>query len=157
MSDNPKPKRRWMPILLVVSLAVNLLIVGVAVGTVLRVKGSDHAKAPPGFGSALYRALPKEDRKALRGDLSKQHRKGSKLRAEDFAMLSAALRADPFDPESVRAILANQSASLVSLQMSLQNEWLTRVSAMSEEERMDYAARLDEVVRRGPHKRGKKN
>ena len=153
MSDNPKPKRRWLPILLTVSLALNLLIVGVALGTAYRVKGGDHAKAPPGFGSALYRALPKGDRKALRGELSERHVRGAKLRKQDFAALGEALRAEPFDPVAVQRILQQQAQFMAELQLALQEQWLARVTAMSEDERLAYADRLAEVVRRKPHGR----
>ncbi|MCG7519093.1 periplasmic heavy metal sensor [Ruegeria sp. Ofav3-42] len=157
MSDNPKPKSRWMSVLLVISLALNLLVVGVALGTVLRVKGGDHAKAPPGFGSALYRALPKDERKAMRGELFDRHRKGAKNRSQDFAQLSAALRSDPFDPAAVQALLDQQAQFMAELQDALQAQWLSRVVAMSDEERLIYAERLEDVVKRGPHGHKKKD
>lgn len=150
MNADPKPKRRWMPVFLVVSLALNLLVVGVAVGTVLRLKGGDHAKAPPGFGPALYRALPKDDRKAMRGELAGLHKKGSKGRAQDFEALSQALRATPFNPVAVQVLLQQQAQATADLQQALQTQWLARVTAMSDDERQAYADRLQEVVRRGP-------
>ncbi|WP_170758922.1 periplasmic heavy metal sensor [Ruegeria lacuscaerulensis] len=155
MSDNPKPRRRWVSVLLSVSLALNLLIVGVALGTVYRVKGGDHGKAPPGFGPALYRALPKEDRKVLRGELSERHVKGAKLRAQDFAALGAALRAEPFDPAAVQALLLQQAQFMADMQSALQEQWLARVTAMSDAERQAYADRLEDVVHRKSH--GRKN
>ncbi|WP_037307804.1 periplasmic heavy metal sensor [Ruegeria halocynthiae] len=157
MSDDPKPKGRWMPILLAVSLALNLLVVGVALGTAFRVKGGHHGKAPPGFGSALYRALPKEDRVALRQELSERHVKGSKHRSQDFDALGTALRSDPFEPEAVQVLLQQQAQSMADLQVALQEEWLARITEMSDEERQVYADRLKDVVRRGPHRRNRKN
>ncbi len=157
MSTDPKPKRRWMPVVLTVSLALNLLVVGMAVGTMLRLKGGEHAKAPPGFGPALYRALPKEDRKLLRGELSSKHTKGSKGRAQDFATLSTALRTVPFDPETVAQLLQQQAQATADLQAALQVQWLARVTAMSDEERQNYATRLEQVVERGPRGHKKKD
>lgn len=152
MSDNPKPKRRWVSVLLTVSLALNLLIVGVALGTVYRIKGGDHGKAPPGFGPALYRALPKEDRKALRGELSERHLKGSKLRSQDFAAMGEALRAEPFNPEAVQALLQQQAQAMAAMQGALQEEWLARITAMTDAERQVYADRLQEVISRKSHR-----
>ncbi|WP_170325654.1 periplasmic heavy metal sensor [Ruegeria arenilitoris] len=157
MSDNTKPKRRWVTVLLAVSLALNLLVVGVALGTVYRVKGGDRGKPPPGFGPAIYRALPKEDRKALRGELSERHVKGAKLRAQDFAALEAALRAEPFDPTVVQALLQQQAQSMAELQGALQKEWLDRITAMTDAERQIYADRLQEVVQRKRHGRKHKD
>ncbi|WP_120635882.1 periplasmic heavy metal sensor [Ruegeria sp. EL01] len=157
MSAEPKTKRRWMSGLLIVSLALNLLIVGVAVGTVLRVKGSDHAKVPPGFGPALYRAFPKEHRKAMRGELSGLHGEGSKARTQGFEAISRALRAVPFDPNAVEALLQQQAQATADLQSALQAQWLTRITAMSDDERQDYADRLQEVIQKGPHSRKKRD
>ena len=152
MSDSPKPKRRWVSVLLTVSLAINLLIVGVAAGTIYRVKGGDHGKAPPGFGSALYRALPKDDRRVLRGELSGRHVRGAELRSQDFAALGAALRAEPFDPAAVQVLLQQQAQFMADTQSALQKQWLERVTAMSDTERQAYADRLEDVVHRRSHK-----
>lgn len=157
MNADPKPKRRWVPVVLALSLALNLLVVGVAVGTVLRLRGGDHAKSPPGFGPALYRALPKDDRKAMRGELTGLHKKGSKGRAQDFEALSQALRATPFDPVAVQVLLQQQAQATADLQQALQTQWLARVTAMSDEERQAYADRLQEVVNRGPHAHKKRD
>ncbi|WP_050602747.1 periplasmic heavy metal sensor [Ruegeria sp. 6PALISEP08] len=157
MNADPKPKRRWMPLVLAVSLAVNLLIVGVALGTVLRLKGEDHAKAPPGFGPALYRALPKDERKAMRGELSGLHKKGSKGRTQDFEAMSQALRRVPFDPVAVEVLLQQQADATAALQEALQSQWLARVTAMSDGERQAYADRLQDVVKRGKHGHKKKD
>ncbi|WP_170569080.1 periplasmic heavy metal sensor [Ruegeria atlantica] len=157
MSDNAKPKRRWVTVLLAVSLGLNLLVAGVAVGTIYRVKGGDHGKAPPGFGPALYRALPKEDRKALRGELSERHVRGGKLRSQDFAKLGAALRADPFDPAAVQALVQQQAQSMAELQAALQEKWLVKVTAMTDAERQIYADRLQDVVKRKSHGRKHKD
>ncbi len=157
MSDHPAPKRKWMPILLVVSLALNLLIVGVILGTALRFKGSDRADAPPGFGPALYYALPKSDRKALRGELSDLRGKGSHRRKQDFTALSQALRAVPFDPAAIENLLAQQSKATADLQAALHQQWLAQISAMNDDQRAAYADRLEDVVKRGPRKHKKRD
>ncbi|EEE36379.1 hypothetical protein RKLH11_212 [Rhodobacteraceae bacterium KLH11] len=157
MSETPAPKRKWMPVLLVVSLALNLLIAGIVVGSVLRFKGGDRAGAPPGFGPALYYALPKPDRTALRAELSEMRGKRSHRRKQDFRALSQALRAVPFDPETVGFLLQQQAQTTAELQMALHQQWLARVSAMSDDERAAYADRLEEVVKRGPRKHKKRD
>lgn len=157
MSDNPAPKRKWMPVLLIASLALNLLIAGVVLGTALRFKGSDRAAIPPGFGPALYYALPKSDRKSLKGELSDLRGKGSHRRKQDFGALSQALRAVPFDPTAVEDLLEKQAQATAELQTALHQQWLAQVTQMSAEERVKYADRLEEVVRRGPGKHKKRN
>ncbi len=157
MSDVSTPKRRWMPILLVVSLALNLLVIGVVLGTVLRVKDGDRAYGPPGLGAALYHALPKDDRKALRGELSGKRGDGARQRKKDFQEIVEALQTVPFDPETVRALLAQQGAAIADLQDTLHDRWLEQITAMSDEERATYAERLEKVIQRGPGKKKKKD
>lgn len=157
MTGTPAPKRKWMPILLVVSLALNLLVVGVAIGTALRFKGSDHVAGPPGFGPALYYALPKSERKALRGELSALRGKGSHRRKQDFSTLSEALRRVPFDPAVVETLLEQQAQATAELQDALHRQWLAQVVAMSEDNRATYADQLEQVVRRGPRKHKKRD
>ncbi|MDX1742107.1 MAG: periplasmic heavy metal sensor [Ruegeria sp.] len=153
MSDQAKPKRRWVTVLLSVSLALNLLVAGVALGTVYRVKGGEPDKAPPGFGPALYRALPKEERKALRGELSERHIRDAKMRSQGFAALQTALRAEPFDPVPVNTLLNQQAQAMAELQSALQEEWLERITAMTGTERKAYADRLQQVIKRKTHRR----
>lgn len=148
MSEQSKPKRRWMPVLLIVSLAINLLVIGAVVGTALRVRNNDHVKAPPGFGSALYRALPKHERQAMRAELSGLHRQGVDHRTADFQALGDALRAEPFAADAVEALLGQQAQVMSEMQSALQEQWLIRVSAMSPKERVEYADRLEDVVHR---------
>lgn len=158
MSETARTKRRWMPVLLVISLAVNLLVAGVVLGTVLRFKGGDHARIPPGFGAALYHAMPKDDRKALRGELSGLRTKGASGRVQNFSELLEALQAVPFDPETVEALLQQQTETTLNLQGAMQQKWLTYVTELTDGERQIYAERLEEVVQRGPHgKRKNKN
>ncbi|WP_170607967.1 periplasmic heavy metal sensor [Ruegeria arenilitoris] len=155
MSEIPVSKRRWMPILLAVSLAVNLLVVGIILGTALRIKGGEQARVPPGFGLALYHALPKEDRKVLRGELATLRSKGSERRSKDFQELRKALLQVPFEPEIVQGLLDQQVQATADLQESLHQEWLTQVSEMTDSERQIYAERLEEVIKRGRHRNGK--
>ena len=150
MSENSKPKRRWVPVLLVASLALNLLVAGAVFGTAMRFKGEDEARKPPGFGPALFRALPKPERKALRADLSGLRDKGADARDRDFDALNLALRQVPFDPAAVETLLQEQAQSMARMQAALQQQWLVRISAMTDSERLIYADRLVDIIERGP-------
>lgn len=154
MSDEKPKKRRWLPILLGVSLALNLVVVGVIAGAALRFHGDERMRHTPGFGPVLYRALPEEDRKALRSQLRREHREGSKEREEDFGALTEALRAVPFDTTSVQALMDQQAEGRAAAHMALNRAWLDRVSRMTDDERREYADRIEEVIEHGKrHKR----
>ncbi|WP_171128189.1 MULTISPECIES: periplasmic heavy metal sensor [unclassified Ruegeria] len=154
MSEAPTRKRKWMKVLLVASLAVNLLVVGVVVGTALRFSKGDPGRVPPGFGYGLYKALPKDDRKALRAQLGDARTLGSGRRQQDFDALSAALQAVPFEPADVQVLLDQQAKASADLRETLHRLWLDQIEAMTDVERAAYAERLKEIARRGP--KGKK-
>lgn len=156
MNEDVKPPRRWVPVLLVVSLGLNLLVAGVIIGTALRFHGV-RDDVPPGFGPALYRALPDPERKALRRDLADKHRRGAEKRSRDFKALGKALRAIPFDRDEVQNLLEEQARANDEIQAALQEQWLARVSAMSDEERKAYADRLEDVLKRRPDPKKRKD
>ncbi|MGV6802590.1 MAG: periplasmic heavy metal sensor [Ruegeria sp.] len=156
MTEKSQRQRRWMPILLIFSLGMNLLVAGLVLGTVLRFRGGPDG-IPPGFGPALYRALPDADRKDLRGELADQHRRGAKKRSDDFRALGTALRAVPFDRKSVQVLLDEQARSNDQLQEAVQQQWLSRISTMTDQERAAYADRLEEVVKRRQDRRKRKD
>ncbi|EEX11240.1 conserved hypothetical protein [Ruegeria lacuscaerulensis ITI-1157] len=152
MTEEVKRPRRWVSVLLVISLALNLLVAGVVLGTVLRFHGGPGA-APPKFAPALYRALPEKDRKALRADLEDEHRRGARERSEHFKELGRALRAVPFDADEIRQLLDRQIRSNAEIQSALQRKWLDRVAAMTDTERQAYADRLEKMAKPRKEKR----
>lgn len=156
MSDEVKRPRRWMSVVLILSLGLNLLIAGLALGAMLRFHG-EAGDVPPGFGPALFRALPDTDRKALRGELADRHRFGSDRRAEDFQALDQALRAVPFDQTAVQELLESQVQTNVEIQKALQQRWLERVAYMTDAERKAYADRLKDVIKRHPDRNRKRD
>lgn len=152
MTEEVKRPRRWVSVLLVVSLALNLLVAGVVLGTVLRFHGGPGA-APPKFAPALFRALPEKDRKALRADLEDEHRRGARNRSEYFEEMGDALRTVPFDAQAVRQLLDRQVRSNAETQSALQQKWLDRVAAMTDAERQAYANRLEKMAKSRREKR----
>ncbi len=97
MSDSDKQKAprtgRWVRWLLAGSLAMNLLVVGLAIGAVMRFGGPENARRPPpSLVATLYRALPREDRQAVRSALHKAPRAQIEDRRAGTRALAAALR-----------------------------------------------------------------
>jgi len=146
MTDKTDPKPRLSLTLRVVfalSLGLNLLVAGVVAGAWWR--GAPHDGPRAGGPAALYLALPREERRALRAELRGTiDRDSLHLRAP----LMAALRADPFDPGALAATLAAQSDALAQAQTRMRALWLDRIAAMSPAERAAYADRLQAVWER---------
>lgn len=152
----PQKKRRWVLPLLFVSLALNLLVVGIVVGAMFQGGGKDRDGRPMGparsvLGEPFVRALEPSDRVALgreiianRDQLSENR---SVLRSRVERLLEQ-LREEEFDREAVSALLSEQRSLAVNRQEVGEVLLLNRLEDMSVEERRAYADRLGESLMR---------
>lgn len=149
LTQKPLGTLMWVRIALGVSLALNLLVVGLVVGAMFRF-GDAEGRRPPAhsIGAAMFRELPQEDRKALREDMVNRPTHSAASRATETKAIAAALREDPFDPDVVLAILNEQAQDRIDWQQSAQQAWLDRVEQMSVTDRADFADRLNESLSR---------
>lgn len=142
----PRPARLWR-IVLVVSLALNVAVVGLVAGFALR----GHSMGPPArFDLSLG---------PVAGALSHDHRRAiARALREDGGLrrggpagldaLVAALRADPVDPVAVEDA-ARQSSEFVRRVQDRAAEALTaQILAMSAEERAALADRIEAGMQR---------
>lgn len=149
-----KPRNR-MRILLVASLALNLLIVGLVAGAMLgghRDHGRDPALRDLGFGPFIA-ALPPDDRAALRDALRREAGALRANRAEMRAIFDAflsGLRADPFDAAALRRVVEDQQAKIGERQALGRELLWQRIEAMDSAERRAYADALQRKLRRKP-------
>lgn len=147
--------RRWFGPALVVSLGVNLAVLGLIAG--LAMKGPPPPPAGPGGEIGLWRygaALPEpfrgdlgHDLRASRGDWAGPR---DRLRAQSAA-LAAALTAEPYEPAAVAGVLESERELLTALTRRGADLLLAQIARMDPDQRADYAAAL---TRRGPpHRR----
>ncbi|MGR3290045.1 MAG: periplasmic heavy metal sensor, partial [Paracoccaceae bacterium] len=126
-TDSPKSKANpgWLRVVLFVSLVLNLLIVGLIVGTFYRVgsgiRGHVHENPPMynlGYG-AFGRALSADDRHNIGRALASRAEDLTANR-EDFRVSSLALlralRAVPFEPAAVIKAMSEQQNKLLERQ-----------------------------------------
>ena len=147
-TTSQKPRKLWR-FVLVVSLALNLLFVGLIVGSSLRNAG------PRGFDVGLGpigQALSREDRR----DIGRQLREDPTLRGAGFrnrreAMqaIVTALQSEPFDPAALQAVLETTREQAGQLQDAAARALVSKLSEMTPQERAAFAQRLSE----GPRKR----
>lgn len=157
----PKGMGRGTKVLLGVSLAINLAVAGMVAGAVMRHDGfPDRDKRGPelgAFGAPYMRALPKETRRELftqmRADAGNAF-PDRKARRALFRDVLDSLRASPFDPAALEALLARQASTTVQVQQAAQAAWMKVVSEMSDAERATYADAVEESLktRRKPKK-----
>ncbi|MBM3615742.1 MAG: periplasmic heavy metal sensor [Alphaproteobacteria bacterium] len=136
---------RWA---LGISLALNLAVVGMVAGAMLR--------DGPGMRGAMVRdlgfgpfteALSREDRRALRQALferAPEIRQARQQRQEDLQALVAILRAEPFDAAALAAAMAEQEARMVGQLRLGQTILQERIAAMTPEARRGFAERLED-------------
>ncbi|MGI9391044.1 MAG: periplasmic heavy metal sensor [Boseongicola sp.] len=153
--EQAKPQRRWLVPALLVSLAINLLIVGIVVGFVISSKPpipdrvGDNVRSL--IGAPFVQALPKEDRQALmkaigaeRGRL-RENREALRAR---FEALLGALQADPFEPAAIAMLLQKQRSVAIRRQQIGESLLIERLKTMTLDERDQYADRLAHALRR---------
>lgn len=151
MDDNIARRRfPWLKTVLVVSVLLNLVLLGVLGGVVNRA----------GQGGSLLRAavsaLPAEDRRGLRRETGKIWREARATRGTMAApaRMVAALRADSFEQEAFADALYEAQRRLLHLSDEMHAQLISRVAEMSEAERLAYADALEAHMKarrwRGP-------
>ncbi|KPP93638.1 MAG: putative integral membrane protein [Rhodobacteraceae bacterium HLUCCA08] len=155
-APGPRRMRRWQRWLLVVSLGVNLLILGIVAGAVLNRDGPMRAPRIDLSIGPFTRALPDEARRAVvdrmraQGFLTRDGRDAMRADAEELLALIAA---ESFDPTAVDAVLERQRGRLAGFQNGAQEAFVHVLSGMSPQDRRAFAERLAQQMRHGPHDR----
>jgi uncharacterized membrane protein len=142
----PPGRTRLLRWLLMVSLAINLAVMGLALGFLLR----DHTGRPPrGFDMTLGpvgRALAPEDRTAIRDALKARPdiMPPRRAREADFTALVMALTQDPYDSDALRKALSAPVRRAAEIQTVAATVLANRIDGMTDEARATLVALLTE-------------
>lgn len=152
----PGPSSRGLKIALVLSLALNLGVLGLVGGAWLhgRPDGPPRFARDLGFGP-FTEALSPEDRRALVREFGRDMGDPRAFRREmraDLQELLQILRADPLDRAALEALFERMGARGQERLATGQRLLEERILAMSPEARRAFADRLDEGLRRGPRR-----
>lgn len=136
---------RWAKWALGVSLAINFIIIGVAIGAAARFHKYGHQHGGGASIGQIMRALPSDRRDSAR-DLMKANRAELKAvradRRSAHQALAATIAADPFDPAAARAAFAAMRDK-DNLAKSAAHEIMVDVlGLLTDEERDEVGARL---------------
>ncbi|NIY78204.1 periplasmic heavy metal sensor [Celeribacter sp. HF31] len=148
---------RWSRIVLVASLALNIAVLGIVGGALLRWDaGMDRAKALQtrdfGFGPFVG-AFDTQERRALGRAFSRSAGDPQTARGqvrEMFETMVKTLKTEPFDAAAFETLLLRQQKNFSDRQEIGARLVVDQIEAMSAEERMAYADRLVEALRRPP-------
>lgn len=144
---------RGLKIALGLSLAVNLLILGLVVGALVAVgpgrSGNDDPRLRAlGLGPFAI-ALPREDRQAVTDRIDRDAlRSERRALGESLGQLRAALLADPFDRAAAEAALARSRGAAEAAQGQGHRALLDHIETMSADERAELVERLGRALRR---------
>lgn len=150
-------KLRWSKIVLVASLALNLIFVGLVAGAWINgPKRGDRDDLRPSWASGPFgRALSKEDRRAMgeafRNDPEARQRIGSRrgqMRAIGVEIADV-LRSQPFDPSKLESLFQKQAQLGAEMTQTGQRVLLERITRMTQEQRAGFADRLEAGMKRG--------
>ena len=144
----------WMRVLLVVSLALNLLVAGVVIGDIVTDGGHGRGPRPVEITLGPFaRAMDPQDRHAILGSLrgNPEFRPHSREeRAAAFGEILATLRAEPFDRARAEAALSARAERVQDLERVVQGALVDRLAAMSADQRTAFADRLEAELEHGP-------
>ncbi len=140
-------------ILLIISLMLNVLIIGAVAGNMIgKKRGADVPKANNIAFGPYTRALEHADRKALRNALLREQRTreyGPRAVAASFTEILDALRADPFNEDDLRAAMAAQQDILNGRQNLGMDVLVDRLIGMTDAQRTTFATNLEEALTSG--------
>ena len=146
--DKPGGMRIWLRVLLVVSLALNLLVAGAVGGAFLKHhKWRGHHASRLEMGGPMTRALSPEDRHAIGRKIRETYREGRPDRAEQREIMLGLvedLKAVPYDPEAVKTRMTRIRAKFGARLEIRQSLLLDHLNAMDDTARAAYADRLRE-------------
>lgn len=141
-------KSKWVAVVLVTSLVLNLLLLGFLIG---KRGGAEIAGDPTRYYPRWVRTLPEPRREVLAPMVRAQMRSmRPSLRGlrEKHRNLRAAIKTEPFDPEILRAALAAMRVQNEQVQTISHNSFIDFVATLDANERRQLA---EDVGRRKPH------
>ncbi len=145
---------RGLKVILAVSLALNLAVVGIVSGVALKSHGHDGARVPDvrelnfgPFSEALSRPERRDLLRGFIGDRAGLREMRGQIGGE-FQAVFAAVRANPFDPAALDTALSLQTRSTVERLDRGRKSLQSVILAMTPEERAAYADRLERGLQR---------
>jgi uncharacterized membrane protein len=154
-TKNPKKTgtgmRPWLKVVLFASLALNLAIAGAVIGAAVKYGPRDGHRPPRVDMMGPYtHALSHKDRREIGAQLRREYRSERPSREEmraQFAQVLAALRAQPFDPGALEQLFQRQLAVGMERQEIGQRLLLRHLAGMTDAERAEFAARLEDGLK----------
>lgn len=149
-------KIKWLRILFIASLALNILVIGILAGAALKPGGFAGGRGPE-LGDGLFsRALSEDDRREMRERLRPVGQQARTARGEagkTLVELTQVLRSEPFDPSAAAALFDRMRTQGRDLRARGHDALLLQISGMTPAERAQFADRLEQELARQSDRR----
>lgn len=147
---------RWIRVILILSLAVNLAIAGVVVGHKLRADSKHKRQGADRVIDWMVEMVPEERQDFARKHLSDLPRRLDSERAERITHLPeviSAMEAEPFDPDALDVALRSMSEQHHGKRTAFRHSLISLLEVLTPEERASFAEnyreRLDSQAKKG--------
>lgn len=157
--DGPRTAK-WVKVLLGLSLASNLAIVGLVAGAMSRTSRHGEGGGMARYAMPYVIALTREDRREVFQTMREGANSGQLLDRKErrglYEDMLRAIEAEPLELDTVKSILERQTQATLAGQAAAQAAWLEKIATFDQTERRAYAVRVREVLERGPRRKGGK-
>lgn len=152
MTETSPPVRRspvWMKVLLVASLLLNFAVAGVLLG--LMNSGKERPRGSERQISWILRFMPedrREEAERLFDDRREELRRLYRDRPKFLAQVIAAIRADPFAPETLEAAMRAHRANSDERRLIVEETLVELLKGFTQEERIEFADAMEAQLAR---------
>ncbi|MBL4751254.1 MAG: periplasmic heavy metal sensor [Amylibacter sp.] len=153
MTEKKTPRKwPWMKVLLVLSLSMNLTVVGLVVGAKMSGYGDRRAHFAGASGLRVFmRALPDDQRREVRRYFRLNRPKiyaNGKAMHETMQSIHMAIIARPFNADAVRAAFSAQRLHITKSTQDAQKAFVAIISGMTDDQRLRYVNAMKEQRRK---------
>ncbi|WP_054460991.1 hypothetical protein [Phaeobacter sp. 11ANDIMAR09] len=144
--------RPWLKVVLALSLAMNLAVIGIGAGAAWRFHEGDHDKAgPPMLGRFIFKDIGGREVRRLVRDHGGETGNVRSRRRQEMEQIIVLLRAEELDVVAVSTILEAHIIETHGFMHRVAETWQQRLVGLSLKERHRLAERMQNQLDRGPH------
>jgi uncharacterized membrane protein len=157
MNDQQNSPRRagmrpWLKVVLALSLALNLAVIGLGAGAAWRFKEGGYDKAgPPLLGRFIFKEIGGREVRRLVRDHGGETSNVRSRRRQEMEQVIALLRAEELDVVAISTIVEAHIIETNGFMRRVADTWQQRLVGLSLKERHRLADRMQHQLDRGPH------
>ncbi len=144
--QNPTPRsgmRPWLKVVLALSLALNLAVIGIGAGAAWRFQGGGHDKGgPPMLGRFIFKDVGRREIRRLVQDQCGASDNVRNRRRGEMEQIIVLMRAEDLDLTAVSVIVDTHIVETHGFMRAVADSWEQRLQGLSLKERRRIADRM---------------